>query len=150
MDLWRWLFLIRGPLEIVTFGLALSPLMSVSLSWSSLPKRFPVHFGVWGRPDRWVGRARLWVLPVLALLIYGVMNQASGTWEWLLYGRADLSDGAAVSLLLKPLLALLMVHANEMSIRVARSETDAPNSLLVWGLMMLLVAPPLALTFRPF
>lgn len=150
MDLWRWLILLRGPLEIITFGLALYPLLSVALAWSSLPRQFPVHFGSAGQPDRWVGRARLWVLPVLALLVYSVMSQAAGTWAWLFHGRADLPDGAVIPLLLKPVFALLMAYVNEMSIRVARRQVDAPNSLLVWGLITLLVAPPLALSFLPF
>jgi hypothetical protein len=87
---------------------------------------------------------------MLALLVYGVMSQASGTWACLLQGRADLPDGAVIPLLLKPVFALLMVYVNAMSIRVARRQVDAPNSLLVWGLITLLVAPPLALSFLPF
>ena len=74
------------------------------------------------------------------------MSQASGTLAWLLEGRTDLQPGAEIPLLLKPVIALLMAYANEMLIRVARKQTDALNGLLLWGLMILLVAPPFALS----
>lgn len=146
MDLLGLSVLLRWPLEIVSFGLALSPLLSVALAWASLPPSIPVHFGITGRPDRWRPRAQAWLLPVMALIVYGFMSQASGTWAWALQGRADLPAGAEIPLLIKPVIALLMACANAMLTRVARKQADALNGWLLWGLMILLLTPPFAIS----
>jgi Protein of unknown function (DUF1648) len=147
MDLSRWIFLLRWPLEIVSFGLALAPLLSVLVAWASLPAHIPVHFGSTGGTDCRGGRAQAWILPVMALVVYGFMSEASGTWAWALHGRTDLPAGAEILLILKPAIALLMVYANQMLILAARKQAEALNGWLLCGLMMLLIAPPFALSF---
>ena len=146
MDLLGLIALLRWPLEIVAFGLALAPLLSVILAWASLPAQIPIRFTMSGQPDRWGSRAQAWILPVLALVVYAFMSHASGTWAWVLDPKTDLQAGAEIPLLLKPVIALLMAYANQMLIRLARKQTDALNGLLLWGLMILLIAPPFALS----
>jgi hypothetical protein len=146
MDLMGLIVLLRAPLEFVAFILALYPLMSVLFAWPSFPKRIPTHFGAYGRPDRFGSRAWVWFLPVLALVVYGFMSQASGTWEWVFGTRMDFPAGAEISLLLKPGIGLLMSYATQTLIRVARKQEDALNGWLLSGLMLLLIASPLALS----
>lgn len=138
--------LLRWPLELLAFVLALSPLMSVLLALPSLPSRIPTHFGAYGRPDRFGSRAWVWILPVLALVVYGFMSEASGTWAWVFGTRLDFPAGAEFPLLLKSGIALLMIYANQMLIRVARKQDEAINGWLLVGLMLLLVASPIALS----
>ena len=141
-----FILLLRGPLEIASFGLALAPLLSVSLAYGSLPRHIPVHFGINGRPDRMGSRNRAWILPLLVLAVYAFMSHASGTWAWAFHGRTELPSGGEIPLLLKPVIGCLMSYANEMLIRIARKEADALNGWMLWGLMILLVAPPFALS----
>lgn len=138
--------LLRWPLEIVAFGLALAPLLSVLIAWTSLPSPVLVHFDPTRRRDRRSNRARLWILPVVALVVYGFMSEASGTWAWAFSGRLDLPAGAEIPLLLKPLMALLIAYANEMFIRVVRAEEELPNGWLMSGLTLIMLASPLALS----
>jgi hypothetical protein len=147
MDLMGFITLLRWPLEIVAFGLALAPLLSVLIAWASLPpSQVLVHFGVGNRPNRRSSRARLWILPVLALVVYGFMGAVSGTWEWAFLGRLDLPAGAEIPLLLKPVMALLIAYANEMFIRVVREQEELPNGWLMSGLTLIMLASPLALS----
>ena len=94
MDLMGLIAILRWPLEIVAFALALIPLLSVLLAWPYLPAEIPTHFSLSGRPDRWGSRARVWILPALALVVYGFMNQVSGTWAWAFLGNMELPAGA--------------------------------------------------------
>jgi hypothetical protein len=138
--------LLRWPLEIVAFALAFAPVLSVLIAWTSLPKQVPLHLGYSQRPDRWGSRARIWILPVLALVVYGFMSAASSTWAWAFFGRLDLPAGAEIPLLLKPVVGLLIVYANEAFIRVVRAQEEVPNGWLLSGVMVLLLASPLALS----
>ncbi len=146
MDWARWIELLRYPFEIVSLGLAVAPALMVLQAWATLPKQIPVRFGATGRPDRWGSRARAWVLPLLALIVYGFMSRATGTWAWVLDSRAELPAGSELLMILKPSIALLMMNATGMLIRVARRDEESLNGWLLWGLMILLVTPPLALS----
>ena len=146
MDLMGLIVVLRWPLEIVAFGLALVPVLSLLLAWGSLPSQIPAHFGPTGHPDRWSSRSQLWILPVLALVVYGFMSEASGTWAWVLDGRMDLSAGAEIPLLFKPVVGLLIAYSSEMLIRIARKQGEVPNGWFMCGFMMLLLASPLALS----
>jgi hypothetical protein len=84
-------------------------------------------------------------MPVLALSVYGFMSRASGTWAWVFHGTKDLPAAAETPLLFKPVFALLAIHANQMLIRIARKPPEAPNGWMLWGLMLLLITPPVAL-----
>jgi hypothetical protein len=145
MDSSHWIVLLRWPLEIVSLGLAFVPLLSVSLVWRSLPAQVAIYFGATVRSRRWWSRAQLWIMPVLALSVYGFMSRASGTWAWVFHGTKDLPAAAETPLLFKPVFALLAIHANQMLIRIARKPPEAPNGWMLWGLMLLLITPPVVL-----
>lgn len=146
MEWARWIDLLRYPLEIISLALAAAPALMVLQAWATLPKKIPVRFGSTGRPDRWGSRARAWVLPILALIVYGFMSRATGTWAWLLDGKAGIPAGSELLMVLKPGVALLMMNVTGMLIRVARRDEESLNGWLLWGLMILLVTPPLAMS----
>lgn len=136
----------RWPLEILSFAFAISPILSAIFTWHSLPRRIPVLFGDGRGPARHGSRSQVWILPVLALVVYGFMSQASGTWAGLLHLDWDLPSGAVIPLLLKPVVGVIMAYSNEMLIRIAREQSEGVNGWLLWGLMLLLFAPPFALS----
>ena len=117
MDLMGLIAILRWPLEIVAFA-----------------------------PDRWGSRARVWILPALALVVYGFMNQVSGTWAWAFLGNMELPAGAEFPLLFKAVIGLLMAYSNAMLIRVFRSQEEAPSGWYLCGFTMLVLASPLALS----
>ena len=48
-----------------------------AVSWSAVPDRMPVHWGLSGEPDRWGGRFEgLLLLPVIAVVVYLVLLAA--------------------------------------------------------------------------
>jgi hypothetical protein len=145
MDLLRWIVLLRWPLEVVALGLAFVPALNVSLAWASLPAEVTIYFGPTIRSHRWWSRSQLWVMPVLALIVYGFMSRASGTWGWVFHGTKGLPPAAEIPLLLKPVFGLLAIHANYMLLRIAREPREALNGWMLTGLVVLLLAPPVIL-----
>jgi hypothetical protein len=146
MDIGFWIVLARDPLEIIALGLAILPAAMVLLAWTSLPKRIPVRFSLTGQPDRWGGRGQAWILPLAALIVYALMSTATGTWTWMMDTSSALPYGTEVLLLLKPVIAFLMIRATAMLIRIARDKQESLSCAMLWGLMAILVAPPIALT----
>ncbi len=71
----------RGPLERPLLLLAIAGVVIafawVAASWPRLPATLPTHFAADGRPDGWGARATLWLLPGLALLVFGVLTLAA-------------------------------------------------------------------------
>ena len=145
MDLSRWIVLLRWPLEVVALGLAFVPALNVSLAWASLPAEVTICFGPSIRSHRWWSRSQVWVMPVLALVAYGFMSKASGTWAWVFQGAKGLPPAAEIPLLLKPVFALLAIHANYMMLRIARRPRESLNGWMLGGLIVLLMAPPVIL-----
>jgi hypothetical protein len=145
MDASRWIVLLRWPLEIGSLGLAFVPLLNVSLVWGSLPAQVALYFGATIRPRRWWSRSQVWIMPVLALIVYGFMSKASGTWAWVFRVTNDLPVDAGIPLLLKPVFAMLAIHANYMLLRIARKPRESLNGWMLWGLLLLLLTPPIAL-----
>ena len=146
MDWVRLLELLRYPLETIAFVVALTPALMVLQSWTALPILIPTHFTAGGHPDRWGSRMRAWVLPLVAVMVYAVMCRATGTWAWVNDSKAGIPSGAEILLFLKPGFGLLMMQATAVLIRVAKGEAESLNGWLLWGLMLLLVTPPLALS----
>lgn len=59
--------ILRESLAIIGLAVVIG---SVSLSWSYLPARVPTHFGLSGPPDGFGPKSYLWVLPVVATVLY--------------------------------------------------------------------------------
>lgn len=146
MDSARLIEVLRYPLEFIALGLAFAPALFVLQCWDSLPRQIPVRFTSAGRPDGWASRGWALGLPLIALIVYGVMSQATGTWAWVIDRRAEIPNGSEILIFLKPGFGFLIVSATGMLMRVARREEESLNGWLLWGLMTLLVTPPLVLS----
>jgi hypothetical protein len=147
MDLHAWVAVLRLPIEIVAACVAVLPALLLLRAWSSLPDEIPVHFGFSGRPDRWGGRWQAWVIPLVALVIYGAFSTATGTWGWLLGRRPELPRGIEPLLLIRMFVDLLMTYITWGSIRVAHKEAEGLDWRILCGLLLLTVAPAALLPF---
>jgi hypothetical protein len=145
MDLHGWIAALRLPIEIVAACLAILPALLLLRAWSSLPDEVPAHFGFSGRPDRWGGRWQVWVIPVVALVIYGAFSTSSGTWGWLLGRQSELPRGMEPLLLMRLPIDLLMTYITWGTIRVALKEAEGLSTPVLLGLLLLTVAPVLLL-----
>jgi hypothetical protein len=147
MDLHGWIAVLRLPIEIVAACLAVAPALLLLRAWSSLPEEIPVHFGFSGRPDNWGSRFQAWIIPCVALVIYGAFSYAGGTWGWLLGRRPDLPHGIEPLLLIRMFVDLLMTYITWGTIRVAHKEAEGLDWRILWGLVLLMLAPSVLLPF---
>lgn len=147
MDLHGWLVVFRLPIEIIAPCLAVLPSLLLLRAWSSLPDEIPVHFGISGRPDRWGRRWQAWIVPCVALVIYGAFSSASGSWDWLLGRPSELPHGIEPLLLMRLPIGLLMTYVTWGTIRVARKETAGLSSVAMFGLILLTVTPAALIPF---
>jgi hypothetical protein len=147
MDLHGWVSLLRLPIEIVAACLAVLPALLLLRAWNSLPDEIPVHFGFSGRPDRWGGRFQAWIVPSVALVIYGAFSQATGAWKWMLGRQSELPHGIEPLLLMRLPIELLMTYATWGTIRVALKEAEGMSMPVMWGLILLTVAAAAMLPF---
>lgn len=141
MDLRGWVAVLRLPIEITAAGLAVMPSLLLLRAWSSLPDEIPVHFGFSGYPDNWGSRYQAWIVPGVALIIYGAFSHASGTWGWMLGRQPEVPHGVEPLLMMRLPIDLLMTYITWGSIRVARKEAEALNATILWGLVLLMLAP---------
>jgi hypothetical protein len=147
MDLHSCIAVLRLPIEIVAACLAVLPALLLLRAWSSLPEEIPVHFGITGRPDRWGGRWQAWVVPLVALVIYGAFSIACGAWGWLLGRQSELPRGIEPLLLMRVPIELLMTYITWGTIRVALKEAEGLDWRLLFALLLLTIAPAVALPF---
>jgi hypothetical protein len=59
----------------------------------------------------------------------------------------DLPATAEIPLLLKQVFALQTIPVNQMLIRLALKQAETLNGWMLWGLMLLLFAPPVVISF---
>jgi uncharacterized membrane protein len=64
---------IRALQEIIALVGLLVTVLSIWMSWNSLPAMIPIHFGLNGTPDGFAGRGFLWLLPEASVLLYGAL-----------------------------------------------------------------------------
>jgi hypothetical protein len=146
MDWANLISLLRYPLEILAAGLAVAPALIVWQARGYSPDPMPDPYGIL-RPSsrRGGGRRRPWILPLLALIVYGAMSEATGTLAWVADRTATIPNGAEILLAFKPCVALLMVSVTLMVTHADRREDESLGGMLLVGLLILLVAPPLAM-----
>ncbi|HEY7356977.1 MAG TPA: DUF1648 domain-containing protein [Ktedonobacterales bacterium] len=71
----------RSPLEkilevLCVLGLAFI-IATLALSWSRIPATIPTHFNAAGQPDSYGGKGTLFVSPVIACVLYGLLTLLS-------------------------------------------------------------------------
>jgi uncharacterized membrane protein len=47
--------------------------------YSELPPRIPIHFNWQGRPDWWVGKVWVWMLPCVGVILYNMLGRINFT-----------------------------------------------------------------------
>ncbi|MGO9240121.1 MAG: DUF1648 domain-containing protein [Bryobacteraceae bacterium] len=137
----------RGPLELIAVIAAVLPLLIILRAWDTLPDQIPAHFGITGRPDRWGGRWQAWILPVVALICYGIFSFITGTWQWVMGRQPALPRGMELLLYMKPMIGLMLGYISLATVRVARKEAEGLNLWVMYGLLALLLAPGIALAW---
>lgn len=148
MDLHGWVAVLRLPIEIFAVGLAVMPSLLLLRAWSSLPEQMPVHFGSNGRPDRWGSGAQIWLIPFIALFIYGSFSHFGGAWKLILDSQAEMPRSVEPLLLLRLPIDLLMTYITWGTIRVARKQAQGLNTLVQVGLVLLIFATALPYTLH--
>jgi hypothetical protein len=131
MDLPGWIAAQRLPIEIAAACFAVLPALLLLRVWNSLPDRIPVHFGFDGRPDRWGRRRQAWIVPCLALAIYGVLSYLGGAWAWLMDNQPGVPHGKEPMLLMRLPIGLVMAYATWSSLRVALKKAETFNSRIL-------------------
>lgn len=61
-------------LNLISFLVLISMPLYLILTWKSIPDTLPTHFNGIGEADAWGGKGSLILLPVLAILIYGMIT----------------------------------------------------------------------------
>jgi uncharacterized membrane protein len=62
--------LLRIVAEAGSVGAMVAAWVIAVREYPSLPARFPIHFGIDGRPDGWGNKRMLWLMPALSVVIY--------------------------------------------------------------------------------
>jgi uncharacterized membrane protein len=66
------------PLALAGFAIAvaavLGNLVIVATRYSSLPEQMPIHYDTLGRPDKWNGKASMWILALMPVLTFLFMT----------------------------------------------------------------------------
>jgi hypothetical protein len=143
MDFASTLALLRWPLETLALLAAVAPFLIVVQAWGSLPQQVPTHFGITGRPDRWGGRWQIWILPVLAPVMYCVFTFATHPQVWLAGAHPTPEPMQRAFVPLKALICLTLSYVSWMSVRVARKQAERLNNFIPLGLILLSIAPVL-------
>jgi hypothetical protein len=81
--------------------------------------------------------------------MYGAFSHASGAWGWLLGRQAGVPLSMEPLLLMRLPINLLMTYITWGTIRVALKEAEALDWRILWGLVLLTVAPDPMMPFLP-
>ena len=102
-------------------------------SYPSLPERIPVHFGISGEADGWGGRWMIFLMPLIATLIFAL--------EWFLFSRAVGSPKmpTTMNLPLHFLLLELTGLFTYITWRISEVALERVNGLGVWFLPVVML-----------
>jgi hypothetical protein len=120
---------LRYPLWVLAFLAIGFSLLVLATTWRSIPQSVPSHFGISGRPDRWNGR---WVLFLLLAVQAGTMASL------LLATGNDLLFAWCMAVT-----SILMSYVIWGTIQVAQQRAERLNPFVLYGLVALLVIPPM-------
>lgn len=126
------------PLSLACLAIAVAAVVSnivlVALRYSGLPQEVPVHYGFFGRPDRWGSKAIMWLfalLPVLTLLLMAgpMVSMLTTT-----HKASDIDKVRASFRLLAAMTAWLSVGTLVITVRaipVAEKQADGLGRMVV-------------------
>ena len=138
----------REPLGTVVEVLALIGVgvcvLTVALSWSTLPETSPRHFDLSGEPDAWIGKGMLLFMPLLVAVVYAGLTVTGRYPHWFNFPVRITEQNAhaqyriAVSLLRWIKLEIIYVFAIDVWITVrAATEQEVGQRLF---LLLLIIA----------
>ena len=61
-------------IEVLSISCLTVLLLITASNYGLLPDQVPNHFNWYGQPDSWTGRGSVWILPVVAFLLYGALT----------------------------------------------------------------------------
>lgn len=129
--------------EGVALILLIATIIYTITIYGSLPEEITRHFNIYGEPDAWSNKLILWILPVIALLLYSVLTLVSRVPDKFNYSF-DISEkdkaGAykySVRMIryIKTLMVLEFGYLVYSTVNVSKGYSD---SLGVWSLPLFL------------
>lgn len=120
---------LRYPLLVLGILSAVFSVLLLAITWQSIPKSVPTHFGLSGRPDNWGGK---WIFFLLLAVQAGVLIPL------MLVPDNDLMAAWCMSFV-----SVLLAYAVWGTIQVAQQQADRLNPVILYGLLGLVVIPPM-------
>jgi uncharacterized membrane protein len=120
---WLLLQIISAALVVLTVGM-------VGRSYSSLPARIPIHFGLFGQPDQYGSRPMIWLLPA----VQAVLVVAAGL---VIFAAGAPAHGAAVIIELE--ISALFTLITRGQIRVALGQAQKLGGAVFFGIAIVLI-----------
>lgn len=133
--------LLQKCLDIAALTFLILGIIYLSLEWSGIPNRVPVHFNAAGEADNWGSKTAIILMPGLGILIWGVFTMLERYPHRYNYvvkiteGNAALQYRSAVVLMrfLKNTIAFLFAYLTVECVQIAKGLEEG----LVWWVMPL-------------
>ena len=109
-------------LEVCAAAVLVTIVAGSLVSYSRLPDQVPIHFDLSGTPDRWGSRATIFMLPVIAAVVYAIMTAVSRIKPWYWNIPAKVTEENAVR----------VYAATARLMRVVKLEVMALVGMLLW------------------
>lgn len=140
----------------ITALVALSGILTVvAAAWSQLPARVPVHFDLWGRPDRWGGKEFFVIFGGLAVFVYASLFVVQGKPQWVnIPFRVDRNDPEVRKLLvemisvLKASILLVLLGIVVGAVEVAMGNADGLGLWMLPVVLMLAIGPTVVYLYK--
>jgi uncharacterized membrane protein len=127
----------RELLELAALLLMAATAWIVAQSYPRLPDPIPSHFGFDGRPDGWLPRKAIWLLPLVAVCQYLLLTAIA---------LADPRTAQFLTLLKVQVLALFFViQRDQLRVALGEAESLGPG---VWIVLALIIGTAVALAPR--
>jgi uncharacterized membrane protein len=115
----------------------------IFMAWTSLPDRIPTHFNGLGEVDGWGGKGNIWVLEVIAIVLWGgltTLEKYPHVYNYIFLTEENMArqyENARIMVnVLKTTLTFTFVL---ISWELIQSVKENESSLEIWTLPLLLV-----------
>lgn len=138
------------PFSLACLAIAVAAVIAnfvlLATRYSGLPDQVPVHYGLFGRPDRWGHKSIMWLLALLPLVMLLLMAMPMANMVTRTKGKSDIGEVRSTFRLLATMIAYISVGACVITARmlaVAEKETDGlgrmVGPLFLGGLIIITV-----------
>ncbi|QHA90951.1 DUF1648 domain-containing protein [Bacillus sp. N1-1] len=133
--------LIQKGFDLAALTFLFLSIVYLSLEWSGVPNRVPIHFNATGEADNWGSKTAIILFPMLGILIWGfftVLERYPHRYNYVVKiteGNAALQYRSAVVLMrfLKNTIALLFAYLTVECVQIAKGIEEG----LAWWVMPL-------------